>query len=337
MKSVIYFLYQEDKIKIGKTTNLNQRIKSLTSTWGEFDLNKSFFIEINNKELSRLEKTMHFLFRNYKIKNLPQKQGFNEFFKLDIKDTLKVFLDKFLIELRTDIKYINYNKIKKTSIKKDLFSLTCNVPYIYWRFDKDFNIDFFNDLNINNLFTIDRNYVHFYIPIESKEDELKLKKSLESLRALSSDYINQINESFDIILKIDFYKFNKLHTKFIYYSKIKLIEKHGCGMEIFFENNSFTLFYYNKDLSYPDLATLPENTCEDFDYYETFLDLFFEDSEDRTNVSEKLKTYYNNYGRDPYDFYINDRVIDSYEAYTKKINIGIQSAKICNYINLDNN
>ena len=48
MKSVIYFLYQEDKIKIGKTTNLNQRIKSLTSTWGEFDLNKSFFIETNN-------------------------------------------------------------------------------------------------------------------------------------------------------------------------------------------------------------------------------------------------------------------------------------------------
>ena len=138
----LYLLYQPEKFKIGITKNIDNRIKTLQSYWGKFDLDTSYLVASTKKGLvTNMEKILHNIYSDYNIKDLPQYDGYTEFFKLDcfqkVKDTIKNFITEdfencpeltLIIPLESDIE-INFtydsgrhkNQTGKSTVPKNNF------------------------------------------------------------------------------------------------------------------------------------------------------------------------------------------------------------------------
>jgi hypothetical protein len=89
----IYLLVCDDKFKIGKASDIESRYHQLKKHYS-FNLANSYSIEVPDNEVFKLEKTLHFLFDEYRIKDLPQAEGSTEFFKLDCLNDVLSMLDK---------------------------------------------------------------------------------------------------------------------------------------------------------------------------------------------------------------------------------------------------
>ncbi|MDX9742633.1 MAG: GIY-YIG nuclease family protein [Arcobacteraceae bacterium] len=88
MNSYVYLLVtNNDYFKIGKADDIDNRYNTLKNLY-DFNLLESYTIEITKKEVFKLEKTLHFLFSDYRVKNLPKQDGYSEFFKLDCLNNL---------------------------------------------------------------------------------------------------------------------------------------------------------------------------------------------------------------------------------------------------------
>lgn len=81
--SYVYFLFKEEKIKIGKANDLDRRISKLEKDWGAFDQNKSFVLKCEQKNVNKLERALHALLLDYRINDLdPSLDGYTEFFDI---------------------------------------------------------------------------------------------------------------------------------------------------------------------------------------------------------------------------------------------------------------
>ena len=118
MKSYVYLLINHDKTcyKIGKTDNINLRIKTLSHFWGEFQVFDSFAIECNADYAFKLESLLKNLVHDYKVEfeeEFKEKNGWSEFFKIESLDSLKEFIESSLIVFKSDLKLIYIKDLKQ--------------------------------------------------------------------------------------------------------------------------------------------------------------------------------------------------------------------------------
>lgn len=106
--SSIYLLLVPEKnmFKIGKADNVLNRYNQLKKIY-PFDLLESYEILTTKKDSNKLEKTLHYMFDFYNIKDLPFKDGYTEFFKMECFSDVLSFLE-------------STKKIKKIEINKGI-------------------------------------------------------------------------------------------------------------------------------------------------------------------------------------------------------------------------
>lgn len=66
-------------VKIGKADDFFQRYRQLVAHWGEADLEQSYILEYEAKNIFNAERKFHHIFADYKL-DLPAKDGYTEFF-----------------------------------------------------------------------------------------------------------------------------------------------------------------------------------------------------------------------------------------------------------------
>jgi integrase len=117
----IYFFISIDQtmVKIGKSANPEQRYRtSLKNNWN-IDLNLSFKICIDKEYTSLLEKTIHFLLRDYNLKDFHNGDGKTEWFSIEGLEI--IFKNKNYIEIinfKKKIIPINIHKATPTKTGK---------------------------------------------------------------------------------------------------------------------------------------------------------------------------------------------------------------------------
>lgn len=95
MDESLYLLVSIDrkKFKIGIAVDVYQRMLSLKNFWGEFDLSVSCIVTGQATRMSRLEKTLHFIFDKWNIELKEARDGYTEWFNIDcledVKDEIK--------------------------------------------------------------------------------------------------------------------------------------------------------------------------------------------------------------------------------------------------------
>lgn len=118
MKSYVYILINHDKtmFKIGTTNNLQLRLKTLKSFWGEFKVWESFAIETSQNYSFKLESLLKNLVYDYRVKfpeDFKDKSGWTEFFKIEALEDLKDFINKSLLSFKKDLKLIEMKKFSE--------------------------------------------------------------------------------------------------------------------------------------------------------------------------------------------------------------------------------
>ena len=88
MNSILYLLVNEEKssFKIGITDNLETRHARLSAVWGVFDLASSCTVSGTRHDISRLEKTLHYLLEKWRIQQPIKAEGHREWFSMDCFD-----------------------------------------------------------------------------------------------------------------------------------------------------------------------------------------------------------------------------------------------------------
>ena len=88
MKSTLYLFVKEQKteFKIGITNNIKDRYLRLKSVWGDIDLASSCMILGDRREVSGLEKTLHFLLDKWRMDHSRNLEGHSEWFSMDCFD-----------------------------------------------------------------------------------------------------------------------------------------------------------------------------------------------------------------------------------------------------------
>lgn len=141
----IYILIDKDreKLKVWKSTNINNRINKLNNIWNFFELNESYLIECDFSFFSRLEKIIHYSIYEYRIENLDNKEWHTEFFRIESLE--KIF--QRLKELKIEDKFIHkWIKIKKVIPIKNNKELKNNENLI----QNNKNIEFLKNLIKSN-------------------------------------------------------------------------------------------------------------------------------------------------------------------------------------------
>jgi hypothetical protein len=85
MHSILYLLVNEEKssFKIGITDDLEARYARLSTIWGNFDLALSCTVSGIRQDISRLEKTLHYLLEKWRIQQPIKSEGYSEWFSMD--------------------------------------------------------------------------------------------------------------------------------------------------------------------------------------------------------------------------------------------------------------
>lgn len=88
MKSTLYLFVKEQKteFKIGITNNIKDRYLRLKSVWGDIDLASSCMILGDRRDVSGLEKTLHFLLDKWRMDHSRNLEGHSEWFSMDCFD-----------------------------------------------------------------------------------------------------------------------------------------------------------------------------------------------------------------------------------------------------------
>jgi hypothetical protein len=117
-KSYVYLLINHDRtvFKIGTTNNLEVRIRHLKYFWGDFKLHDSFAIECDSSYSFKLESLLKNLAADHKFEfkgEDKEKNGAHEFFKIEILNDLKSFIEDQLMSFKKDIKLIEIKEVQK--------------------------------------------------------------------------------------------------------------------------------------------------------------------------------------------------------------------------------
>lgn len=96
METDLYLLVGKDhsKFKIGLTIDITGRAKELTRGWGDFDLNESYTITDDSLTISRLERSLHFMFSAWNIENENDSAGRTEWFKIGCLDEVRKTIER---------------------------------------------------------------------------------------------------------------------------------------------------------------------------------------------------------------------------------------------------
>jgi len=88
MKSILYLLVTEDKssFKIGITDNLEARHARLSAVWGKFDLASSRIVFGTRRDISGLEKILHYLLNKWRVQPSATAEGHSEWFLIECFD-----------------------------------------------------------------------------------------------------------------------------------------------------------------------------------------------------------------------------------------------------------
>ena len=88
MNSILYLFVTEQKtsFKIGITDNITDRYMRIKSLWGELDLAASCMVLGDRREVSGLEKTLHFLLDKWRVEHSVKVEGHSEWFAMECFD-----------------------------------------------------------------------------------------------------------------------------------------------------------------------------------------------------------------------------------------------------------
>ena len=88
MNSILYLFVTEQKtsFKIGITDNITDRYMRIKSLWGELDLDASCMVLGDRREVSGLEKTLHFLLDKWRVEHSLKVEGHSEWFAMECFD-----------------------------------------------------------------------------------------------------------------------------------------------------------------------------------------------------------------------------------------------------------
>lgn len=109
--SFVYFLVNQENtaFKVGVSVNTVQRMKILDD---DFDLSSSFHLSCSKKDSYKIEKTIHFLFRNHHS-DQPQKDGYTEWFDIACFEAVSDFVESNKDKL-------GYHDLKKVELPPKL-------------------------------------------------------------------------------------------------------------------------------------------------------------------------------------------------------------------------
>lgn len=167
MSSILYLLVKRDKssFKIGITDNFQARHDRLRTFWGEFDLASSRMVLGTKKDISGLEKTLHYLLEKWRTEPTIKADGHTEWFSMSCFDealgliqlaaTNRGFQSENLITKSIDLPQKSPKQKRQIDNSKyfsDLAELKRNWPY----YEKA-TLDFKDNPNHNGsfLWTID--------------------------------------------------------------------------------------------------------------------------------------------------------------------------------------
>ena len=170
MNSILYLFVTEQKtsFKIGITDNITDRYMRIKSLWGELDLAASCMVLGDRREVSGLEKTLHFLLDKWRIEHSLKVEGHSEWFAMECFDkaieiirsaaTLRDFTldNKFIL----GIPVTDYKKSSKVVIRAEpIRKVVANFESItsQWPYYKKGTLDFRDhpDLDDTWLWTVD--------------------------------------------------------------------------------------------------------------------------------------------------------------------------------------
>ena len=137
---IIYMLKQKEynRIKVGMTANIKNRVKKLESVWGLFD-NNSVAFELDtikmkslNISIGKIERAIHtdLKLKNLYINNLEKADGSTEFFfyndtiKDIIMDKIKPVFKKIINDFDFILPILNFKKIDKLLQQKKILRAT---------------------------------------------------------------------------------------------------------------------------------------------------------------------------------------------------------------------
>jgi len=92
MDTDLYLLIdkEHEKFKIGLTIDIGDRSNQLSRDWGELDLAESYIVTDSALTISRLEKTLHFMFHKWNIREENESAGHTEWFSIEcLNDVLQ--------------------------------------------------------------------------------------------------------------------------------------------------------------------------------------------------------------------------------------------------------
>lgn len=89
-KSSVYLLILKEKpfFKIGKADDIIRRMLELQRVWGSFDLDKSIEIRCEATQVLKIEKTLHSIFFDHKLKMDKKLDGHTEWFDVSCFDAV---------------------------------------------------------------------------------------------------------------------------------------------------------------------------------------------------------------------------------------------------------
>lgn len=154
MQNILYLLVNKDKslFKVGITNNLKSRHARLSAVWGKFDLASSCTVSGNKKEISGLEKTLHYLLGKWRFNPPAKAEGHSEWFSMECFDkAIEIISTVFMLRetgFGDKIVHgiaINQPREVKHKAKKEKYGLrTSNIEVLKtnWPIYEKFTIDF---------------------------------------------------------------------------------------------------------------------------------------------------------------------------------------------------
>lgn len=131
--SFLYILAfpEMNAIKIGKANDIANRYSQLKGCWGDADLKNSYSIKLESSDVFVIEKALHTVFKKWHIKDLPNRDGYTEFFEKgclkQVVDFVKSMITSSLCDGETVAKIKKGIVIKKVAAPAPTFTSGCTM------------------------------------------------------------------------------------------------------------------------------------------------------------------------------------------------------------------
>lgn len=187
--SNLYLLNFPDNnaIKIGKANNIQRRIDDLKSHWGTVDYNNSYYLKGDEKYIFKLEKTLHFLVKDFRIKELQgdgKTEMFNQTCLPNLLNHLNFICESQDVEIIKGIKNNQFKPVPRVKNPNNLQKLSEKHLMLKWyipkyrKLKKLLNFLIKHHKSIKYQYVFEREHlffsfsesVHFYVDFTDEND-----------------------------------------------------------------------------------------------------------------------------------------------------------------------